>query len=192
MVTAHLMVPAGAKADDVIGGVAGENTGRIIVRITIRRRTRLLKLLRVNRRPASQRVPIRSSATVLIGVKHIAGAPAGDDFPFRFYRQCRRAIGSQIAIAACQAALSGSVDWRHRHRQIEAVDEADVVKIEGSEGEFGEGCRCLSRALTFEGSSTSAGLALPVSGLVEVATGSTPYPTGPAYWRLENYGLTAF
>lgn len=82
-----------------------------------------------------------------------------------------------------------AVDGRHRNRQVEAVDEADVVEVQGGEGELGEGGGGLAGAAALEGGAAGAGLARAVAGLIEVAPGPAPDPAGPPDRGGEHHGL---
>ncbi|URE41652.1 hypothetical protein MUK42_37485 [Musa troglodytarum] len=168
----------------------GEDAGRVVVRVAVRRRARRLERLGIVRRLARGRVPEHAAAAVLVGVEHVARAPARHRLPVDPDGQLRGAGPSQVAVAAGGAAVAAlRIDRRHHHRQVEAVDEADVVEVQGGEGELGERGGRLPRAGAFEGGAAAAGLARPVPVPVEVASGPAPDPAGPPDRGLEDDGL---
>lgn len=82
----YIREPGRAEGYDIISPRASENTSWIIIGITIGIGAGFLELLGVIGGFAGDRVPINPSAAILIGVKHVAGAPASDHFPVGLHR----------------------------------------------------------------------------------------------------------
>lgn len=116
-----------------------------IVRISERRRASVLKELRVARPPASLRAVVVVPAAELIRTEGGAATLATHHRPVRrsLHLQPVRARRQQIRTAAHNGALPLPLVRRHRHREVEAVNEADAIRGEVGvavvEGELGKG-----------------------------------------------------
>lgn len=181
--------PVRAEGNDIIRVRTRKNTRRIVVRVAIRPGAGVLELLRIIRRLTRGRISEIAPATILIRIENIAGAPARHRLAVDPNGELLGAVFSQISVAAGDAAVSLAVDRRDDDGEVEAVDEADVVEIQGGEGEFGEGGGGIAGGGAVEEGAAAAALAGAVAGLVEVAAGAAPDAAGPADGGVEDDGL---
>uniref|UniRef100_A0A7C8YDQ3 Uncharacterized protein n=1 Tax=Opuntia streptacantha TaxID=393608 RepID=A0A7C8YDQ3_OPUST len=129
MVRAHGLSPRRTKRDDVISPGTRKNTGGIIIGVAIRCRARRFEFLGVIRWMTNHRVPVQPSTTILVGVKHIARAPTRHRLCASLDGQLLWAGLSQVGVAAGHRTVSDSIKGLDDEREVEAVDEADVVEI---------------------------------------------------------------
>ena len=184
--------PGGAEGNDIISAWTSEDAGWIIVGITIRSGTSLLKLLGIKGGFASGGVPIKPSAAILVRVKHVTRATAPNGLAVSLKGQFVRASGSQVGVAPRWGAVSLSVNGPDGDRDVEAVHQANVVEVRLSECEFREWSGRFTRGPTFQRVAAWTGLALPLSVLVEFATGSGPNAAAPTHRGGEHLGLARF
>lgn len=78
------------------------------------------------------------SATVLILVINITSTPASNRLPVGFQCQLRRAAGQKVGVTTGGATVTFAAEWLHDDRQVEAIDKADVIVVDISEGKFGD------------------------------------------------------
>ncbi|KAL6964366.1 hypothetical protein U1Q18_035421 [Sarracenia purpurea var. burkii] len=156
------------------------------------RRARLFENPRIVRRQTGNRIGKRPSATILVRIEDVTRAPARDDLPVDLVHELRWTIGPQVVVAAGNAAVSFALNGRDHQRQIESVNQADIVVIELSEVEFGNGKGRIAGAGTVQGAAAAAGLARPGAVSVESAAGATPYPATPAGGGGEDGGFAWF
>lgn len=118
------------ERNKVIGaGRACEQASFIIISITIRLRTLPLENLRVRRRLARLRTSIRAGAAILRLVESKAGALTPDHAtPSVPHRQFIRAPAI-IDIDRANRGGTTAAQWSHGYGEVEAIDEAQVVKI---------------------------------------------------------------
>lgn len=180
-----------AESDLIICTCTGEGAGGVVVGVAIRPRAHRLEHFRVHRRPASIRRAIRPTAAVLRPAERLARAPAR--LAVGAGPELCRATAAEVSGAACGAALASAAGGRHRHRQVVAVDQADVVEVHpaaAAEGELGEGGRrggTGTAALRPAGAAVAGGAgALPFA--IEGASGAAPEAAGPAGGGLEGAG----
>lgn len=174
-----MRLPCCTKGHDIISWGASQDACRIIVSKAIGSRANLLKTLRIVCWTTCRRIIKLPCATVLAGVEHVAGAPTRHHLPVLLRRQLWRAVVPQVPVAPRRAAVSFPARRLYRYRKVEAVHKADIVVIYGAKGKVGKGGRPASRAGAVQHFSAPTSLALPIAIIVKVATGSTPYPTGP-------------
>ncbi|BAT06568.1 Os08g0548650, partial [Oryza sativa Japonica Group] len=176
---------SGAEGDGVIGVVAGEGGGGVVVGVAVGFRARRLEELRVLGRVAGVRVAVGAIAAVLRSAERLAGAAASAAI-----------VGAELGGAALvevdEAAGVGAVGGGglDEHGEVVAVDEADVVEVlavGAVEGELGErGGRGGARAAALH----LAGAAVPrgagaLAGVVEFAAGARPEAARPPRRRVE-------
>ena len=184
--------PLCAKRNHIICPRTGKYTGGIIIGITISVRACGLELLGIVCRLAHNRVSIKPSAAVLVGVEHVAGAPATDRLPINLYRQLGRATGPKVTIATRHTAVSMTVYRCDNNGQVEAINKTNIVKIYSCECKFRKSGRGLSRGATLEGVAAGCGLAWSGAIFVEVAASPAPYPARPPHRCIEDHGLSWF
>ncbi|KAB8112067.1 hypothetical protein EE612_050031, partial [Oryza sativa] len=130
----------GAEGEGVVGAAgAGEGGGGVVEGVAVGAGARRLEHLRVRRRPARRRVRERAAAAELRPPERVARAPARRAAARPELRGAhrvqvrraprRRARRRRRQRPAATTASSGG-RWLHQHRQVVAVDEADVVEVE--------------------------------------------------------------
>lgn len=189
MVRAHGLRPRRTKRDDVISPRTRKNTGGIIVGVAIRRRARRFEFLGVIRWTTDHGIPVHPSTTILIGVEHIARAPARHRLAAGLDGELLRAGLSQVVITAGDRTVSGAVEGFDGEGEVEPVDEADVVEVQGGEGELRQRRRRHAGGSALKRGAARAGQARAVSVSVEVAPGSAPDPATPPDRSCEDDGL---
>ena len=189
MVRAHRLSPRRTKRDDVISPGTRKNTGGIIIGVAIRRRARLFEFLGVICWMTDHGVPVQPSTTILVGVEHIACTPTRHRLCAGLDGELLRAALSQVGVATGHCTVSDSIKGLDDEREVEAVDEADVVEIQGGEGELRQCRRRFAGGLALERGSTRPGQASAVAVPVEFAPSSAPYPTSPPDRSRQDDGL---
>ena len=136
-----MKIPGNSGAEsDLITGAAGASkcTGTIIISVTVSPRASVLEELGVSRRTASIRVSELPAAAKLGLPKSFASALTGDSLSTSLrHLQFRRASAIEIYDAAgsntfTTVAVRSAGLWDDKHGKIVAVDEADVIKIQGA------------------------------------------------------------
>lgn len=145
--------------------------------------------MRVRRRLTRGRVTKRTVATIFRFPKRATSTLTRAT---AFHLQLRRAPLIEIGAAPGGRAGPGPAACHHHHRQIVAVDEADVVVVHGAGAER-ELSKCRrwgssgAVAVELTGAAIGGGT-LSGAGSVELATGSPPESTGPTGRSLEVSG----
>ena len=122
--------PGRAEGYNIISPWASEDTSWIVICITIWSWARLLKLLGIIRRFASNWVPIVPSAAVLISIKHITGTPAPDGLAVCLEGKFFGTIGSKVRVTTSSGAVSLPIDGLNRHWHIEAINKANIIEVQ--------------------------------------------------------------
>lgn len=142
-------IPGRTKWDHIISdwSCTGYNTGKIVISKARSCRASCFEQSGIIGSQTRRRSVEFPSATILIFVKYIASTPTRDDLPVGFQGQLRRAVGPQIGVTSGGAAVPFAAERLHDDRQVEAVDEADVIVVDISQGKFrdwsrGAACPC--------------------------------------------------
>lgn len=183
-------IPCKGRTEDdgVIRSTTRKSTRSIVERIAIRLGTRILKHLRVRRRPAFLRRPILPVAAILRATKRAARALT--PLPV-LWPQLVRAHPAQVSHAPGQPAGSRPAYRFHHHGQIVPIHKANVVEIRRPRPnrELGQcGRRRRASAVAFDLASAAIAGGAAAAG-IEGATGSAPESAGPARLGLEGAGL---
>lgn len=111
----YVHLPGGAESDNVICPGARKYASGIIICITIRSRASLLELLRIKCWMTCRRVPMNSSATVFVGVEHIACTPTPNNLPVGLEGELGGASGPQVPVTTSNATVSHTIEGFHSH-----------------------------------------------------------------------------
>lgn len=185
-----------AKGDDIHICRTRVERRRLIKGISRSLRTKLLKKPRISRSFAPLRVSIFSLAAILVSSQPQARALAPHHLPPPPHHQILRADRIEVRLARRQTACVAA-SYRHdRHREVEAVDDADVVEMDRAgvcpEGQLDDGGRrLLSGAHAAELAVAVAGQARAVARAVEVAALSGPHSARPPLGGLDRLVVAA-
>lgn len=187
-------VRRGAERYDIVGPGACERAGLIIIRVAVRLRARALEHLRVLRRLACGRCAVRALAAVLLVAERLARALARHALPAGTrHAQLRRARPVQIRHTLhLRAVGAGAALRHHQHRQVVAVDEAEVVKVlpgvavESELSQRGGGRGAASSTFQLPGAAIAC-YAGEFAGGVFGAVCPPPKPTSPRRRRIDDF-----
>lgn len=123
---------------------------------------------------ASSWITKNALTTILVGIEHVARASTRYSLAIGLNSELRRTSCPQVLVTTGNATISPAIHWRDNHWNVETVDKANVVVINGGEGKFGKRDGGFAGGRALEGVATAASLASAISIIVEVAARSGP------------------
>jgi len=175
-----LCLPWGAEGDNVFWGRACYDAYTVIKCITSCCRTDLFKTPGIVGWQTCYRIGICSSTTVFVGVESITCAPASNDLPVGLNSQSGRAILSEVPITTRNATISLAINRRNYYRQIKSIDKANIVEINITKSELGNGVGWVTRDCAVYRGATATCLTSSSAVFIKTATGSCPHPATPS------------